>query len=374
MLTLIADDKIPLVHELFSDIATVTLLPASAITRDAVANADILLVRSVTRVNADLLSGSRVKFIGSATAGYDNLDITWLQQHGIAMTTSAGANSIAVCEYILCCLAYLYKQQLLPKYPLKAAVIGMGHIGSLVAHRLQALGYQVMTHDPLRASLDPNFISTPFEQLASADVISLHTALTSIGPHPTLHLLDTQFLSKLKPGTVLLNTSRGAVIDTAALLKTNDLILCLDVWENEPNLSLPLLKQTTIATPHIAGYSKNAKTNGIMAIYQHVLTYFGLQSTSVIKKFQPASPALTIDISQCLTWYDVLLKIYNPIDDTEHLKKMLFAYPEAVSTHFKELRQQFVWREEFSSVWLRPKVTTSLKNILTSLGFDKSIN
>jgi erythronate-4-phosphate dehydrogenase len=315
-------------------------LPGESITRNALHDADILITRTVTTVDAALLSGTPVQFVGTATAGMDHLDTAWLTQHGIGFANAVGANAQAVTEYIACCLAALHQNNKLQGKKI-AGVIGCGHIGQRVARLLAALNFQVMCYDPLLTEKSNlNFVALE-TLLSTADIISLHTPLTTTGLFPTHHLLNEARLKTIKPNTILLNTARGAVIDQAALLALNDpLTLCLDVWDNEPHICLKLLHKVFIGTPHIAGYSLQAKYRATQMIYNSVAAFFGWPAA--ISGDDQGS-------SNCLLppdWIKKVLMMYNPLTHTERMKQLFFTQGDTAAlfvaerTHYP-LRQAF---------------------------------
>lgn len=349
MLTIVADEKIPLISELFDPLGKVILLPGTEITSSILKNANILLTRTITAVNENLLKGTNVSFVGSATAGYDHLDTAWLKKAGIAWGYAPGANAVAVAEYVVCCVAWLQKEELLPKKGGRAGIIGVGQAGTCVSNRLQKVGYSVLENDPPRAQQEVSFISTPLENFYDLDLICIHSALTTDGPFSSFHLINDDFLKKLKSGCVILNAARGAIIDNAALLNQPHLISCLDVWENEPQISLPLLKQATLATPHVAGYSEQAKLKATFLIYEKVLSHFNI-TPSIEPK--PIKEKTIIDNTGLITWEDTVLKIYNPHDETQIMKKTLSSSIDPILA-FEKLRREYVFRPEFSSLKLK---------------------
>lgn len=369
MLKIIADDKIPYVRELFSPIAEVILLPGNRINRGDLQDANALLTRTITQVNADLLSDTPVSFVGSTTAGHDHLDTPWLDQHKIAWAYAAGVNAIAVAEYVLCCVADLRKRNLLPKAGGRAAVIGVGHIGSCVADHLEKIGMTVIKNDPPRAQHDMDFISTPLTQLTDVDFISLHTPLSKNGEFATFHLINHEFLKQLKPGCVLLNVARGENVDTSALLNNKHVIACLDVWENEPAINLDLLKHTTLATPHVGGYSKQAKLNATLMIYKQLLTHFQLNAAPLPPSLPALHEKISVPIENYQSWEDVILQIYQPSIDTKKMRELLLKNPQQTSTLFEKMRREYPLRNEFSTIQLTPTPPKNLWPMLKTLGF-----
>ncbi len=318
-LRIIADQAIPSVSELFSPMAEVVLVNNKAITNDKLKNADALFVRSVTNVNQQLLEGTKVKFVGSMTAGIDHVDTKWLQQNQIEWANAKGANASAVAHYVMSVIAYLQQQHQLPTKPLNVGIIGAGHAGSALEELLSRRGANVVLNDPPRAFEDPEFDSTALTEFSELDLISLHTPLIYDGKHQTHKLINEAFLQNLKKDCVLINTSRGEVVDLNALLRATQIIFCFDVWENEPDINLELLKRAVIATPHIAGYTLEAKHKATFMVYQAACRYFNWQAVADKTILQKSG-----------------LKKYNPLIDTQKLK----AHPEK----FAEFRNNYKLR------------------------------
>ncbi len=337
---IVVDDQIPLIDELFAD-AVVIKKPGQEIQAADLADADMLWVRTITRVDAQLLRNSSVRFVGTATAGFDHLDTAWLDQHGIAWACAPGANAMAVAEYVLCVIAALRSQGILNGSSLRAGVIGVGRVGSLVARYLTQIGLQVLVNDPPRESREPDFHSTPLSELNDLDLLCVHPALVRYGAHPSYHLLGPDFFQRQKPEMVLLNASRGSVLDTNLLLNQPHLRLCLDVWEDEPEINLNLLARALIATPHIAGYSINAKRQASLLLYQQAKVFFGLPERAVEQEFsQTGDRALS-------NWEERAKQVFNPLELTQTMQQSLLKHQEEVVKRFLKLRQEYVWRKSF---------------------------
>ncbi len=341
---IIADQDIPFIKHYFDD---AHLIEGRGLQQHQIKDADILLVRSITKVNEALLTGTNVKFVASPTTGTDHFDIEWLHQAGIGWANAHGCNAIAVVEYVVCAIAAMQKQGYLTGNRLRAGVIGVGHIGSRVVEKLQLLGFEVMQCDPLRAEKEANFPHVPLEEFSDLDLISLHTPLTRSGPYPTYHMIQQPFLERQKKNTILMNTGRGAVIDFNDLkLYGEYLMWCLDVWENEPFIDIEVLDRALIATPHIAGYTVQSKYRGIKMIYDAAVQ----QGFIPDKKIKPLiCPTQNIVFNIPVDWRDVVLKVYNPMDTTALMKQAILEDGE-VST-FDGLRKNFADdRHEFAYV------------------------
>lgn len=290
---LVVDDKIPHISAFFAACNDIIYLPGEVIQQSDLINVDLLLVRTVTHVDEKLLKNTSIKWVGTATTGTDHIDTEWLSKNHIAFADAAGANANAVLDYVLACVKGLKNHNYLSKKNVVAGIIGCGRIGRLVANALKAQEFQVICYDPLLTEkLDFNFVNLE-TLLHESDFITLHTPLTKTGIHPTYHLIDKLQLNQMQPNTVLLNCARGAVINQQALLQNKNIILCLDVWENEPCISLELLNKVTIGTPHIAGYSNYAKFRATQMMHESAAQFFGWPLSNY-----------TISISDSISPYD----------------------------------------------------------------------
>lgn len=343
---IVADAHIPLVEHYFEVYGELILKPGRAMTYQDVKDADILLVRSITCVNQELLSNSKVKFVGSVTAGADHLDTKWLDAAGILWSVAEGFNAPPVADTVISIIAALQKNNFLSQKSLRAAVIGVGHVGQRVVDRLKLLNFDVVVCDPLRAENEKDFSSVPIEEITDCDLLSLHVPLTRTGQHATYHLIEKNFLKRQKANCVLLDTSRGSVIHPEHLKHHGkNLCWCLDVWENEPWIDKEILASALIATPHIAGYSMQSKQRGIAMIYQAAC-----QSKVILPLAITALPMPEQTISfqgQLKTWQDVVLAIFDPLAMTEKMKATLLPKKE-YGPMFDSMRHQFTHRHEFA--------------------------
>ena len=280
MMKIVVDENIPCAEQLFGGLGSVVYTAGRSVSPEVVADAEVLLVRSVTAVGADLLEGSAVRFVGTATIGTDHIDLAYLAGRGITFADAAGSNSNSVAEYVIVALLVIAERAGLDLAGKSIGVIGVGNVGSKVKAKAAALGLRVLANDPplQRETNDPDFVSLD-TVLDEADIVTCHVPLTRKGLDPTWHLLDRERLGRLGPERILLNTARGGVVDNVALkeaLQKNRLgPTVLDVWEGEPNIDVGLLGEVGLGTPHIAGYSLDGKVNGTVMLYEAVCEFLG---------------------------------------------------------------------------------------------------
>lgn len=353
---IVADENIPLIKNYFSNYGELILKPGREIKNADLVDADILLIRSVTKANQTLLENTRVKFVGSATSGADHLDTDWLDAHHIKWSVASGCNAIAVAEYVICVIAALQKKYLLKSENIRSAVVGVGKIGQRVADYFKLLGFDVVLCDPFRSDIH----SVSFEELHDLDLISFHTPLTKTGPYPTYHLVQKEFLQKQKKNCILLNAGRGAVFKFESLKKYGQNVnLCLDVWEHEPDVDREILNAALIATPHIAGYSLQSKYRGIEMIYHAAVSENILSQKSVMSTHYPTKK-LKIDFAK--DWRDVVLTVFNPISVTAQMKETIL--------DFDRLRNRYAERYEFKFLELENiNLSEEDRLLLNKLGF-----
>ncbi|MCB9853168.1 MAG: 4-phosphoerythronate dehydrogenase [Phycisphaerales bacterium] len=255
----------------FAQFGGVHTFPGRSITSNQLKTADALIVRSVTRVDRALLEGTSIRFVGTVTTGLDHVDVTWLNDNGIAFATAAGFNSRPVAEYVLTCIFLIAGDRRCRPESMTLGVVGAGRIGSLIGHWAAALGMRVLYSDPPRASVGDPGPWTPIDALlAESDVVSLHVPLTTDGSHPTSGMVGDRWLSRMKTRATLINTSRGGIVDEyamkSALQSESGPDAIIDTWLHEPGIDGDLMAMCRIATPHIAGHSVNARHRGAQMI------------------------------------------------------------------------------------------------------------
>lgn len=347
---IIADKDIPFVEHYFGSSGDLILTAGRELRRDDLLDADILLVRSITKVNKELLHGTKIKFVASPTTGKDHFDTEWLDQVGIQWSVAPGCNAVAVVEYVICAIAALQKMGYLTQKKPRAGVVGVGKIGSGVAEKLKILGFDVVQCDPLRAQNEKDFLSTPIDEFADLDLITLHTPLTYSGPYPTYHLIEQSFLQRQKKNGILMNTGRGSVINFNDLkIFGEKLLWSLDVWENEPWIDFEVLDRAVIATPHIAGYTIQSKHRGIEMVHQAAVQKNIIPNTDT--DFLKVSKQTLSFAGKHADWRDVVLKIYDPYQTTQSMKEKII---ENDGKSFDALRKKFIDQDryEFNYIYM----------------------
>ncbi len=334
-----------------------------------VADADVLLVRSVTRVDATLLANSPVRFVGSATIGTDHVDRAWLADTGRVFAHAPGCNARAVAEYVLQALLLACQSRGRPARGLTAAVIGMGNVGSRVAQWLSALGLSVRCCDPpLQVTGKAlGFPGEPLDALLDSDVLTLHVPLTVSGAHPTLHLLDERRLAAMGPERILINTCRGPVVDNQALEQLlragKGPLSVLDVWETEPLVPARLLSLVEQGSPHIAGYSVQGKLNGTRRVYDAFCQW--LNVPPLVAADQTVLPPLEKDVESEEDLLALLQAAYCLPEDDRRLKESLEEANPAAA--FDQLRKQYPLRQEMHCRDWQGKASPEFEPILNAL-------
>jgi erythronate-4-phosphate dehydrogenase len=379
---IVADQNIPFVEQCFAHLGSIELLAGRKITPDAVAGADLLLVRSVTQVNESLLAQSKVKFVATTTIGFEHIDLDYLARRGIGFASAPGSNANSVAEFIVAALLALGKKYKFTLVGKSIGIVGVGNVGSKVAVKCAALGMKTVLNDPplARKTGDPAY--RPLDDIFACDFITLHTPLTQDGPDKTYHLADAAFFNKLKKGTFFLNTSRGSVMETNALkqaMAQKKLAgVVLDVWENEPAIDPELLANVDLSTPHIAGYSFDGKIAGLIMIYNAVCDYFKLKSRHTAADFLPQPKIAEIhitaeDLAQDREHviHDAVQQVYVINRDDFNTREILLQEPEKRGDFFDMLRKNYPQRREFQNTKVcLPDIGSSLANVFAGIGFQ----
>lgn len=373
---IVADENIPLVEEFFAPHAEIVRLPGRNMTAEQVRDADALLVRSVTKVNEALLAGSQVKFVGTCTIGMDHLQQDYLTKQGVAFTNAPGCNANSVVEYVYAALCFMnidWRQR-------TVGIIGCGNVGGALYRALKAQGVECRCYDPFLSAAD-NPDLAELDDVLQADIVSMHTPLTTTGPHPSRHLLSKEQLQLLPPGAVLLNAGRGPVVDNQALLQVlrarDDLQVVLDVWETEPEFSTDLLERVTLGSPHIAGYSFDGKLAGTSMIYQAFCRHFGLSEQISLAQVTPkvANNTLSAELEgdDWTAICGLVAQVYDIEDDHRAMRKLARQHVDHgvdLGAGFDLLRKHYAIRREFHNYQVAGMVKKGpLAKSLAALGF-----
>ncbi len=351
---ILVDENVPYGREAFGLLGEVVTAHGRKISRDMLVDADALVVRSITKVNRELLEGTPVRFVGTCTIGEDHIDKAWLAENGVAFSSAPGCNANSVGDYITAALLHLAEKHTLDLSSMKLGIVGVGNVGGRVWKKAEALGLECVLCDPPRFERegDPRF--RPLDELLDCDLITFHVPMEKSGPHPTWHHCDGALMARMKPGVILLNSSRGAVVDNAALktaLRSGQVrAAVLDVWEGEPRPDLELLGLTDIATPHIAGYSFDGKVNGTRQICEALCASLGLPAAWDPRPLLPAPecPELTVNAGDPDAVHGAVRKVYDIMADDARMREIaLQDGPEAQAAFFDRLRKEYPRRREF---------------------------
>lgn len=374
---IVADENIPLLDAFFESFGEIRRVPGRSIDRATVEQADVLLVRSVTNVNRALLEGSKVRFVGTCTIGTDHLDLDYFQQAGITWSSAPGCNARGVVDYVLGSLLTLAEIEGADLTRRTYGVVGAGEVGGRLIKVLQGLGWNVLVCDPPRQAAEGGDYVSLEQIIEQCDVISLHTPLSKQGPQSTWHLFDKSRLNQLKPGTWLINASRGPVIDNAALrqvlLQREDLQAVLDVWEAEPEVDVALAELCVIATPHIAGYSLDGKQRGTAQIYQAFCAFLGQPEQVHLSDLLPAPwlSAVTLNADSDPAWALAMLcrGVYDPRRDDADFRRSLVGNVNEQRAAFDALRKHYPLRREIDGLKVRIEGDSpALRQIVAALG------
>ena len=328
---IIIEKNIPFIKGMLDNVAEVSYLAPDEINAAAMRDADALVTRTRTRCDASLLDGSKCRFIATATIGTDHIDLDYCRSHGITVKNAPGCNAPAVAQYVFAVIAAL--RGLDTGFTL--GVVGAGHVGSIIVNWAKEMGINTLVCDPPRADAEGKDGFTDIKEIArKCDVITFHTPMTRDGKYPTFHLLDRNLVDKMERKPLIINSARGPVTDTQALLYGlhSGKIGCaaIDCWENEPGISPELLDLAAVATPHIAGYSREGKIRATRMSLDSLTSYFGLPKVEMAEKV-PEGAATGVTLAS-------VASSYNPLDDTEALKSS----PES----FEKLRNTYNYRDE----------------------------
>jgi erythronate-4-phosphate dehydrogenase len=364
---IIADDKIPYLKGLLEPYCEIEYHPGAAIDKNILKDADGLITRTRTKCNKELLDNTKIKFIATATIGYDHIDTKWCDANGIIWTNAPGCNSGSVMQYIASALVALARKDSFAFSDRTLGVVGYGNVGKKVVRVAEALGMRVVINDPplVRDRGQCGFISLD-GLIRESDIITVHTPLNYEGEDKTYHLFDEKTFSKFNKGTIFINSSRGEVVDTNSIKNAiNKGIISrvvMDVWEKEPNIDRQLLEKVFLATPHIAGYSADGKANGTLMSVKAIDNFFrlGMDTKINLGVPLPENGILEIDCKQ-YTDQEILCNViehtFKIAEDDQKLRE--------TPDKFEYLRETYPIRREFGAYTIR--LYNSRKTIADSL-------
>lgn len=315
---LVIDDACYAYDEIFSQFGEITTIPGRSIDKTSVQDADVLIVRSRTKVNQALLEGSKVKFVGSTVAGLDHVDQDYLAKNNITFFSAQGCNSMAVAEFVISAIVNLADELDFDYTQKTLGIIGVGNVGSRLAAKAELIGIKTLLNDPPRQDSEnlPNFVD--LDTALSADIVTFHTPLTFDGQHPSYRLLNEANFHNINEKTIIFNAARGGVINEKIWEKTQTMVNIIDCWENEPNINQSLQKDAYWATPHIAGHSVDAKFMGSFMVYEALCDFSGQkQNKSIVNLINPG--VLTVKQDNLK---DTLNEIYDFKQDTLAIKNI----------------------------------------------------
>lgn len=362
---IIADNTVPYLKGVLEPVADVSYLDSKAFTPMNIREADALIVRSIDKCTRELLEGSRVRLITTATIGYDHIDTHYCEEAGITWKNAPGCNAASVGQYVLSSLVAVALRKGERLAGKTIGIVGVGHVGSIVARHCETMGMRVLRNDPPRAEQEGEAGFVSLETIArEADIITLHVPLTKEGRFATRHLADQAFFDRLGRKPWFINSCRGAVHDTQALLrakrtgKVSELII--DCWENEPDIDRELLSEATIATPHIAGFSADGKANGTRMCLENIEHFFDIRIEKLKEVVPPAPSDPVIELGAFATnrVEEAILRSFNPLTIDQKLRET----PE----RFEWFRAHYDHPREFTAYQIKgatPEETATLKQL-----------
>ncbi len=388
-MNILIDENIPFAPEAFASLGRVTTAAGRAITPEMVRDVEVLIVRSITRVDERLLAGSRVGFVATATIGTDHIDLAYLQRRGIGFSSAPGSNAESVAQYVTAALFEAARAQGRSLSEMSIGVVGAGNVGSRVARNARALGMTVLVNDPPRARAEGSDKFVDLREAVAADVVTLHVPLTKSGPDATAHLADTGFFGQMKPGSIFINTARGGVMDQVALAaglqEGRPGLAVLDVWEDEPAVDPAMLAlrregnedapAVLIATPHVAGYSYDGKVRGTEMVYRAACDWLKTPAVWEASQVMPEAEVPRLEIttagrSPLDLVSEAVRAVYDIREDDAAFRALRNVPADERAAFFDRLRKQYPVRREFSNttVTLTPP-NAEAAQALAGLGF-----
>lgn len=388
---IICATNMPFAAEAFGTLGETIILEGRDIVSGQVRDADLLALRSTTKVGRALLEGSRVRFVGTATIGTDHLDIPYLEEAGIRWCFAPGCNANSVSEYVTSALLCIGQRRGIRLAGRTMGIIGVGNVGSRVARKARALGMRVLLHDPPReraeaaggapaAELEPGPFSSLDSLLDQADIVTVHVPLTKEGCDRTVHMVDEGFIRRLREGCIFLNAARGAVVKSealaAAVLAGRIGPVVLDTWEGEPDVRTELAPLADIGTPHIAGHSFEGKVMGTVMVYREACRFLGVEPVWTHEPHMPPPivPEIRVDAAgremEPVLW-DVVARVYDIREDDRRFRESMVLPQPARVKEFDRQRREYPERREFryTKVHVR-NGSPELLEAIDALGFQ----
>ncbi|WP_391089491.1 DUF3410 domain-containing protein [Vibrio sp. NH-UV-68] len=374
---ILIDENMPYAEQLFSQLGEVILKSGRTLTADDLIDVDALMIRSVTKVNAQLISkANKLKFVGTATAGMDHVDQTLMAQKGIYFTAAPGCNKVGVAEYVFSVMMVLAQQHGFSVFDKTVGIIGAGQVGSYLQKCLQGIGIKVLINDPPKQAQGDKRSFTPLNELLSqADIITLHTPITRDGEYPTHHLVDEKVLNTLRGDQILINAARGPIVDNQALkarlAKNDGFTAALDVFEFEPEVDMELLPLLAFATPHVAGYGLEGKARGTTMIFNHYCEFLDKDLFAHASELLPTAPVPRVELDRNwdeATLHNITQLVYDVRRDDAMFRREI-SKPGA----FDLMRKNYWDRREYSAVTIVGDHTCRLSP-LEKLGFQIEVS
>lgn len=378
-LKIVADVNIPYLPEAMKGIGEVTVLPSRSLTAEAVKDAELLFTRSTVKIGPQLLEGSKVRFVATATIGVDHVDFDYLQKKNIAFASAPGSNSNSVAEWFVNSLLTLAERKGFSIYGKTLGVVGVGNVGSKVARNAAALGLRVLFCDPplARQSNEGKYLSLS-TLLESCDILTFHVPLEKGGQDPTYHMIDEAMLARCKPGCIFINASRGPVVDGAALLRKMEqgrfTGVLLDVWEHEPIPEPALVHAVDLGSPHVAGHSLDGKANGTEMVYRAACAFLGVAPTWRSSMSLPPTPVPSLSLSGAhdeALILQAMRSLHRVEDDDSFMRELATLPPEERGKRFSSYRNEYRPRREATYTKVSvPENNRWLREALRVIGFS----
>lgn len=365
---IIVDKNIPFLKGIIESYGEVVYLAGTDFSKEAIKDADTLIVRTVTHFGKDLLEGSNVKLICTATIGYDHIDTKYCDEHGIKWANAPGCNSGSVEQYIASALIIMAQRKGFLLKDKTIGIIGVGNVGKKVALVCEALGMRVLKNDPPREEFEGSGEFVSLERIKQeADIITFHTPLIREGKYSTYHFGDDSFFLSLGKKPIIINAARGGIVDTkaikVALAQKQISGAIIDCWEKEPTIDLDYMAMVDIATPHIAGYSADGKGNATRMSLEAIADFWSLSKKPINKVVIPEIGNSVIDWNalEGNKLEQAIIKTYNPIEDHNRLIVNPFS--------FSTLRGNYPLRREYLNYSVKNVEDKEDRAILQKLGF-----